>query len=134
MSTKFDLQNHFDYAVVNGDVMSVSAALALQKESSSAKIIIFEGEEMKTALKDICKIIRTPYMNKEYALLAEKAKKKWEIELSYYNFYRRTEWIQEVREGNYVPFYLEERLIKAENLSHMIRSRNSPQLNIKKKL
>ena len=134
MSTKFDLQNHFDYAVIGGGVMGVSAALALQRESPSAKIIIFEGEEMKTASKGICKIIRTPYMDKEYAMLAEEAKKKWETELPYYSFYRRTGWIQEVRGGNYVPFHPGERLITAEDLSHMVRSQNPPQLDAEKEL
>ena len=134
MSTKFDLQNHFDYAVVGGGVMGVSATLALQRESPNAKIIIFEGEETKTASKGIWKIIRTPYMDKEYVLLAEEAKKKWETELPYCNFYRRTGWIQEVRGGNYVPFHLGERLIKADDLSHMVRSRNLPQLDTEKQL
>ena len=81
MSTRSDLQTHFDYAVVGGGVMGVSAALASQKESPSAKIIIFEGEEIEMASKGICKIIRTPYMDKEYVELAEEAKKKWETEL-----------------------------------------------------
>ena len=76
MSTKFGLQNHFDYAVVGGGVTGVSAALALQRESPNAKIIIFEGNEMKTASKGICKIIRTPYMDKDYIQLAEEAKKR----------------------------------------------------------
>lgn len=76
MSTKFGLQNHFDYAVVGDCVIGVLAALVLQRESPSAKIIIFEGDEMKTALKGICKMIRTPYMDKDYVLLAEEAKKR----------------------------------------------------------
>ncbi len=89
MSTKFGLQNHFDYAVVGGGVMGVSAALALRRGSPSAKVIIFEGDEMKKASKGICKIIRTPYIDKNYILLAEEAKKRWESELPYCNFYRR---------------------------------------------
>ena len=88
MSTKFGLQNHFDYTVVGGGVMGVSAALTLQRESPSAKSIVFEGDEMKTASKDICKIICTLYMDKDYVLLAEEMKKRWETELPYYNFYR----------------------------------------------
>ena len=129
MSTKFGLQNHFDYAVVGGGVMGVSAALALRRGSPSAKIIIFEGDEMKTASKGICKIIRTPYIDKNYILLAEEAKKRWESELPYCNFYRRTGWIQEVRGDNYVPFHPGERLIKVEDLSRMVRSRIPPQLD-----
>lgn len=73
-------------------------------------------------------------MDKEYALLAEEAKKKWETELPYQTFYRRTRWIQEVRGGNYVPFHLGERLIEADDLSHMVRSRDPPQLDTEKEL
>lgn len=109
--------------------MGVSAALALRRGSPSAKIIIFEGDEMKTASKGICKIIRTPYIDKNYILLAEEAKKRWESELPYCNFYRRTGWIQEVRGDNYVPFHTGERLIKVEDLSRMVRSRIPPQLD-----
>ncbi|KAF1962895.1 FAD dependent oxidoreductase [Byssothecium circinans] len=134
MSTKFDQQYHFDYIIVGGGCMAFSAALALQRESPNAKIIIFEGSETATASKGICRIIRTPYMDNEYVLLAEEAKKKWETELPYRNFYRRTGWVQVVRGGNYVPFHLEERLIKAEDLSHMVRSRDAPQLDIEEKL
>ena len=132
MSTEVDLQNHFDYAVIGGGVMGVSAALALQRESPSAKIIIFEGEEMKTASKGIWRIIRTPYIDKEYAMLAEETKKKWETEPPYYSYYRRTGWTQEVRGGNYVPFHPGERLITAEVLSHMVHSQNPPQLDPEK--
>lgn len=134
MTTKLDLQNHFDYAVVGGGVMGVSAALALQREFPSAKIIVFEGEEMKTASKGTCKIIRTPYMDKEYAMLAEEAKKKWETELPYNSFYRQTGWIQEVSRGDYVPFHPGERLITAEDLSRMVRSQSPPQSSAEKEL
>ncbi len=54
----------------------------------------------KFGLQNHFDIIRTPYTDKEYVLLAEEPKKKWETELPYYDFYRRTGWIQEVREGN----------------------------------
>ena len=134
MSTKFDLQTHFDYAIIGGGIMGVSAALALQREWPRAKIIIFEGEKTRTASKGICKIIRTPYMDKDYVLLAEEAKKKWETELPYCNFYRRTGWIQEVRGSCYVPFHAGERLIKPEDVSHMVRSRHPPQVDNKKEL
>ena len=134
MSTISDPQHHFDYAVIGGGVMGVSAAFALQRKSPSARIIIFEGEEMRTASKGICKIIRTPYLDKEYTLLAGEAKQKWETELPYYKFYCRTGWVQEVRRGNYVPFHRGERLIKAEDVSHMVHSRNPPQLDAEKEL
>lgn len=134
MSTKFDQQNHFDYVIVGGGCMAFSAALALQRESPNAKIIIFEGSETATASKGICRIIRTPYVDNEYVLLAEEAKKKWETELPYRNFYRRTGWVQVVRGDNYVPFHSGERSIKAEDLSHMVHSRDPPQLDIEEKL
>jgi glycine/D-amino acid oxidase-like deaminating enzyme len=130
MSTKFNMQNQFDYAIVGGGCIGVSIALALQREWPNAKIILFEGSETKTASKDTSKIIRTPYMDEEYVSLAEEAKEKWETKLPYRNFYRKTGWIQVVRGDNYKPFfkYPEERLIKVEDLSDMVRSRHPPQL------
>ena len=65
MPTKIGLQSHFDYAVVGGGVMGVSAALALNKELLSAKIIIFEGDEMKTASKGICKLLLSRFVRPE---------------------------------------------------------------------
>jgi glycine/D-amino acid oxidase-like deaminating enzyme len=131
MSTKFNMQNQFDYAIVGGGCIGVSIALALQREWPNAKIILFEGSETKTASKDTCKIIRTPYMDEEYVSLAKEAKEQWETKLPYRNFYRKTGWIQVVRGDNYKPFfkYPEERSIKVEDLTDMVRSRGPPQLD-----
>jgi sarcosine oxidase / L-pipecolate oxidase len=128
---KLNMQTQFDYAIVGGGCMGVSTALALQRESPNAKIILFEGAETKTASKDTGKIIRTPYTDEGYVSLAEEAKGKWETELPYRNFYRKTGWIQVVRGDNYKPFfkYPEERSIKVEDLSDMVRSRDPPQLD-----
>ncbi|KAI0526163.1 FAD dependent oxidoreductase [Xylaria bambusicola] len=134
MLTKFEQQNHFDYVIVGGGCMAFLAALALQRESPNAKVIIFEGSETAIASKGICKIIRTLYMDNEYVLLAEEAKKKWKTELPYRNFYRWTGWVQVVRGDNYVPFHPGERSIKAEDLLHIVRSRDPPQLDIAEKL
>ncbi|KAL9084481.1 MAG: hypothetical protein Q9165_008054 [Trypethelium subeluteriae] len=128
------LQAHFDYAIIGGGCMGVSAALALQKQSPNLTTILFEGTESNTASKGTCKIIRTPYMDKEYVLLAEEAKKRWESAFPYYNFYRRTGWVQEVHRGTYVPFHSGERSVKAEDLSHMVHSRDLPHLNVEKEL
>ena len=78
MSTKFDLQNHFDYVIVSNNIIDVLAALILRRGSSSTKVIIFEDDKMKTVSKGICKIIYTLYINKNYILLAEEAKKMGE--------------------------------------------------------
>jgi glycine/D-amino acid oxidase-like deaminating enzyme len=75
MSTQFDLPGPFDYVIVNSGCMALSTALALQRESPDAKIIIFEGSETTTASKGICRIIRTPYKDHEYVILADEAKK-----------------------------------------------------------
>lgn len=114
--------------------MDVSAALTLQKESPNARIIVFEGEEIMTASKGICKIICVPYKDDEYAMLAEEGKKKWETELPYCNFYRQSGWIQEVCGGKYVPFHPGERLITAEGLSYRVHSHDLPQLDAEKEL
>jgi len=47
----------------------------------------------KFGLQNHFDIIRTPYTDKEYVLLAEEPKKKWETELPYYDFYRRTDLV-----------------------------------------
>ena len=133
MPTEHSMRVNFDYVIVGGGVMGVSSALALRKEFPNAEIIIFEGEETKTASKGICKIIRTPYIDREYVILAEKAKEMWETELPYRSFYRRTGWIQEVR-GPYHPFHQGERLIGAEESRHMIGSQTTPKLDLEKEL
>lgn len=124
------MQN-FDYIIIGGGCFGVSTALALQRARPNAKTILFEGSETKTASKGIRRIIRAPYMDEEYVLLAKDAKKIWEGELPYCNFYHRAGWIQVVRGNNYVPFPTdpEERLIKAEELSHMVNSRDLPRLD-----
>ncbi|PVI06449.1 FAD dependent oxidoreductase [Periconia macrospinosa] len=134
MSTNFDQKLHFNYAIVGGGVMAISTALALQRDSPNAKIVVFEGLETTTASKGICKIIRTPYIDKEYVSLAAEAKRKWETELPYREFYRQTGWVQVVRGDDYVPFHLEERLINAGDLLHMVHSRDPPQLDIEENL
>jgi glycine/D-amino acid oxidase-like deaminating enzyme len=129
MSTKFNIQNQFNYAVIGGGCFGVSTALALQIEQPNAKIILFEGSETKTASKAFWKTIRIPYMDEEYVPLAEESEQKWQTEHPYRKFYRRTGWIQVVCGGSYKPFHSKERSIKAEDLSDMVRSRDPPQLD-----
>lgn len=134
MTPKFDKEDQFDYAIVGGGCMAVSAALALQREFRTAKIIIFEGSQTTTASKGIHRIIRTPYIDHEYVVLAEKAKTRWETEMPYRDFYRRTGWIQVIRGDNYSPFHSQERIIEAAELSCMVNSENLPQLDVEGKL
>jgi glycine/D-amino acid oxidase-like deaminating enzyme len=70
------MPNQYDYAIIGGGCMGVSTALALQRESPNARIILFEGSETKTASKDNYKIIRTPYMDEEYVSLARESERK----------------------------------------------------------
>ena len=87
---KLNMQNHFDYAIVGGGRIGVSTALALQRESPNAKIILFEGSETKTASKDGLKSIRIPYRDEEYVSLARESEGKWKNEFPFCNFYRQT--------------------------------------------
>lgn len=130
MSTKFNMQNQFDYAIIGGGCFGVSTALALQIEQPNAKIILFEGSETKTASKGFWKTIRVPYMDEEYVPLAEESKQKWRTKRPYCKFYRpNIGWVQAVRGDSYKPFHSKERSIKAEDLSDMVRSRDPPQLD-----
>ena len=130
------MQNQFDYAIISGGCIGVLIALVLQREQLNTKIILFEGSKTKTASKDTSKIIRTPYIDEEYVSLAKEAKEKQETKLPYYNFYRKTRWIQVVRGDNYKPFfkYPEERSIKVEDLIDIVRSRDLPQLGAREEL
>lgn len=131
-------QNVYDFAVVGGGVMGVSTALALQRsrrvDTSRGGVIILEGLETKTASKGITKIIRTPYMDREYVSLAEKAKDKWEAEFPYSQYYRQTGWIQEVPKETYTPFHKAERPVSAAELSHILGSQEFPGIEDHKEL
>jgi sarcosine oxidase/L-pipecolate oxidase len=128
------MQTQLDYVIVGGGCMGVSTALALQRRWPDAKIVMFEGSEPTTASKGVCRIIRTPYQDKEYVSLAEDAKAKWEKELPYRDFYRRNGWIQVVLGQDYTPFHSQERLIKAEYLKRMVQARDPPLLDAEENL
>ena len=134
MSKNVAAQTRFDYAIVGGGSMGVSVALALQKHSRQAKVILIKGKARSAASKGMCRIIRTPYMDNEYVRLAESAKEKWENELPYCNHYRRTGWVQEVNGNEYVPFHSEERQITVEELVNMVGSHGFPQVDPQKEL
>lgn len=118
------LANHFDYLIVGGGCIGVSTALALQRCYRNGKVALVEGSARETASTNFTKIIREPYFDHDYVLLAQEAKQKWETELPYRKFYRRTGWVQVVR-GEYAPFftYPKERLIQQSELSCIVSSK-----------
>ncbi len=85
MSTR-DCNHHCDYAIVGGGCFGASTALALKGEWPDARVVWFEGSATHTASKDISKIIRTPYSDKDYVAFAEQAMRMWKEVVPYCNF------------------------------------------------
>ena len=132
----WDCNRYFDYVVVGGGCLGASTALALRREWPDAKIIWFEGSATHIASKDINKIIRTPYPDKDYITFAEQAMRIWEEVIPYRNFFHRTLWVQVINENKDRNLFKgpRDRLISTQELVHMIGSHESPRLGIDKKL
>lgn len=114
--------------------MAVSAALALQEESPTAKVTLLEGLEKTTASKAPSKCVRTPYVDEGYVLLAQRAEELWKTKLPYSKFYRQTGWIQVVRGDDYVPFHSRERLISVNDVVHMVNTHEPPKIDAEERL
>ena len=128
--------SHFDYAVVGGGCFGASTALALKREWPHARIVWFEGSATHTASKDVSKIIRTVYPDKDYVSFAEQAMRMWEEEAPYCNFYHRTSWIQVISENSHrskmkTP---KDRMISTQELLQMVGSHDEPKLSTGEKL
>lgn len=83
----------FDYAIIGAGCFGVSTALALCKRNPESRIIVFDSHsKVKVASKDETKIVRTPYADDEYVLLAKAAKHEWGL-FPYSAFYHPTSWI-----------------------------------------
>ena len=127
-----DLDAHFDYAVVGGGCFGASTALALQREWPDARIIWFEGSATLTASKDINKIIRATYPDKDYVAFAEQAMRMWEEAVPYRNYFYRTSWVQVIGDDNNSNKRMikgpKDRLISTHELLDMVGSHESPKL------
>lgn len=123
--------SHFDYAIVGGGCFGASTALAMKREWPDARIIWFEGRATHTASKDINKIIRTPYPDKDYVAFAEQAMRMWEEVTPYCNFYHRTSWVQVISENSYRSKMKgpKDRMISTQELLRMVGSQEKPMLN-----
>ena len=123
--------SHFDYAIVGGGCFGASTALALKREWPDTRIIWFEGSATSTASKDINKIIRTPYPDKDYVAFAEQAMRMWEEVAPYRNFFHRTSWVQVISENSYrsVMKGPKDRVISTQELLQMVGSHEKPKLN-----
>lgn len=123
--------SHFDYAIVGGGCFGASTALALKREWPNARIIWFEGSATHTASKDINKIVRTVYPDKDYVAFAEQAMRSWEEEAPYCNFYHRTSWVQVISENSHrgVMKTPKDRMISTQDLLQMVGSHDEPELN-----
>lgn len=134
------IRNHndsqFDYAIVGGGCFGASTALALKREWPDARIIWFEGSATYTASKDINKIIRTPYPDKDYVVFAEQAMRMWKEAAPYRNFFHRTSWVQVIRENSYRSKMKgpKDRLISTQELLQMVGSHEKPKLNTDEEL
>jgi len=128
--------SHFDYAIVGGGCFGASTALAMKREWPDARIIWFEGRATHTASKDINKIIRTPYPDKDYVAFAEQAMRMWEEVTPYCNFYHRTSWVQVISENSYRSKMKgpKDRMISTQELLQMVGSQEKPMLNTGEKL
>lgn len=123
--------NHFDYAIVGGGCFGASTALALIREWPDAQIIWFEGSATHTASKDINKIIRTPYPDRDYVAFAEQAMRMWENAAPYRNFFHRTSWVQVISENSCrsVMKGPKDQMISTHELLQMVGSHESSKIN-----
>ena len=128
--------SHFDYAIVEGECFEASTALALKREWSNARIIWFENSVIHTVSKDVNKIIRIVYSNKDYIAFAEQTMRMWKKEASYCNFYHRTLWIQVISEDSYRSKMKtsKNRMISTQELLQMMKSHDESKLNSEEKL
>ena len=123
-----ECNRHFDYAIVGGGCFGASIALAFKREWPDARIIWFEGTATHIAFKDITKIIRTLYPNKDYVAFVEQTMRMWEEAVFYRHFFHRTPWVQVigVNSDRNIMKGLKNRLISTQKLVHMIGSQKSP--------
>lgn len=130
-NSTWDQDTQFDYAIVGGGCFGASSALALIREWPDARIVWFEGSATHTASKDINKIIRTPYPDKDYVAFAERAMKTWEEATPYRNFFHRTAWVQTINENSCRSMMKgpKDRLISVQELCQRVGSHESPKLN-----
>jgi sarcosine oxidase / L-pipecolate oxidase len=131
MATEFCNNGGFDYAIVGGGCIGASIALAFQREWPNARIVWFEGTDKHTASKDVNKIIRTPYPDKDYIALAEKAMKMWKTQAPYCNFYHETSWIQVIKEGSHRSTMKgpEDKALSTKEMLNMVGSHDKPNLD-----
>ena len=121
---------HFDYAIVKRRCFGVSTALVFKREWPDARIIWFEGTATHTAFKNITKIIRTLYPDKNYIAFVEQTMRMWEEAVFYRHFFHRTPWVQVIGVNNdrNIMKKFKNRLISTQELVHMIRSQKNPKL------
>ena len=131
-----DCDPHFDYAIVGGGCFGASTALALKREWPDARIIWFEGSATRTASKDINKIIRTTYPDKDYVAFAEQAMRMWEEAVPYRNYFHQTSWVQVIGDNSDRRMMKgpKDRLISTDELVHMVGSHEKPKLGIGEEL
>ena len=131
-----ECNRHFDYAIIKRKCFGVSTALVLKREWPDARIIWFENTATHTAFKNITKIIRTPYPNKNYVVFVEQTMKMWEKAVLYRHFFHRTSWVQMIGVNNdkNIMKKPKNRLISTQKLIHMIKSQKNPKLGIGEKL
>jgi len=134
-ATTGDVKN-FDYAIVGGGCLGASTALALIREWPDARIIWFEGDDAHTASRDINKIIRAPYPDKDYVAFATKAMELWRSVDLYREFFHRVGWIQVVPQDNH-SYMIEgpnDRMISTKEMQQMVGSQSEPKLDQGEKL
>ncbi|KAL9099278.1 MAG: hypothetical protein Q9163_005201 [Psora crenata] len=121
---------------MGGGCFGASTALALKREWPDARIIWFEGSATRTASKDINKIIRTTYPDKDYVAFAEQAMRMWEEVVPYRNYFHRTSWVQVIGENSEGRIMKgpKDRLISTHELVHIVGSHENPKLGIGEEL
>ena len=125
-----DKTSQFDYTIVGGGCFGASTALALKREWPDARIVWFEGTATRTASKDITKIIRAPYPDKDYVLFAEQNMRMWKETDPYRKFFHRTSWVQMINENSDTKMVKgpKDRPISIPDLLHIVGSHEDPKI------
>lgn len=131
-----DCDSHFNYAIVREECFGTSTALTLKREWLNARIIWFESSVTRTVSKDINKIIRATYSDKNYVAFAEQAMRMWKEAVSYRNYFHQTFWVQVIDDNSdrRMMKRFKNRLISTHELVHMIESHEKPKLDTEEKL
>ncbi|KAI1332971.1 FAD dependent oxidoreductase [Xylariaceae sp. FL0255] len=93
-----EIDKTFDYIIIGGGSIGTSTVHALIRQLPDARIAWFTGDHKRTASNDFIKIIRDVYPDDAFPTFAKRALDQWTNETPYCDYFRKTGWIQAIRD------------------------------------